>query len=244
MSKNRNRVAGVSGLVVLAFLAISIGQASAAVIWDGISPLPNDSTSWAGLGADQTLLGKTFSATSTAGNSISGSFAGNHGLVAVVGTSWPAGPGFNSGDRLVWAFDNSVSVNAGSGPLTLGFGTAVLAGGVEIQSDAAGITDAAGIFTAQVQAFNGATSLGTFALASDAAGDPIFLGARDTVADITSLAFVLTTCRGAPCDINDFAVDTLRSINPATSSAPEPGTLALLGTSLLGLAALRHRRRT
>jgi hypothetical protein len=84
MSKNRNRVAGVSGLVVLAFLAISIGQASAAVIWDGISPLPNDSTSWAGLGADQTLLGKTFSATSTAGNSISGSFAGNHGLVAVV----------------------------------------------------------------------------------------------------------------------------------------------------------------
>jgi hypothetical protein len=159
-------------------------------------------------------------------------------LVAVVGTSWPAGPGFNSGDRLVWAFDNSVSVNAGSGPLTLGFGTAVLAGGVEIQSDAVGI------FTAQVQAFNGATSLGTFALASDAAGDPIFLGARDTVADITSLAFVLTTCRGAPCDINDFAVDTLRSINPATSSAPEPGTLALLGTSLLGLAALRHRRRT
>jgi len=40
-------------------------------------------------------------------------------------------------------------------------------------------------------------------------------------------------------------VDTLLSINPQAPPppTPEPGTLALLGSSLLGFAALRRRRR-
>jgi hypothetical protein len=116
----------------------------------------------------------------------------------------------------------------------------VLAGGVEIQADAPGA------FTAQVQAFDGAMLLGTETLASDAAGDPIFIGGQDTTADITSLVFDLTACTPAGgCDLHDFAVDTLLSINPGATPppAPEPGTLALLGSSLLGFAALRRRRR-
>jgi hypothetical protein len=219
MSKNRNRVAGVSGLAVLAFLAISIGQASAAVIWDGLTPAPNDSTSWAGLGTDGATIPKTFSATSTAGVVISGSFAGNQGLAAV---ECPAAPtcswngGFTAGDHLIWTFDNSTGVNAGSGPLTLGFGTPVLAGGLLIQSADPGM------FTAQVQAFSFGISLGTFTLASDAAGDPIFIGAKDIVPvpDITSLAFDLTACTGTGCDKHSFAVDTLRSVNPGVVPAP------------------------
>jgi hypothetical protein len=51
-------------------------------------------------------------------------------------------------------------------------------------------------------------------LASDTAGDPIFIGIQDTVAEITSLVFVLTSCTGTGCDVNDFAVDTLISKNP------------------------------
>ena len=71
------------------------------------------------------------------------------------------------------------------------------------------------------------------------------IGAQDTTADIASLAFDLTACAPAGCDPHDFAVDTLLSINQSVTppGAPEPGTLALLGSSLLGFAALRRRRR-
>ena len=235
MSKYRNHVAKLSGLAVLALVAIGTTQADAALMsWNGTSPAPNDSTSWAGLGPDGTALGATFTATSTAGNTITGSLAGGSGLVAVAGVSWtPVVAPFVAGDHLVWTFNNAT--NTGTAPLTLAFGTAVLAGGVEIQSDAPGL------FTAQVQAFDGATSLGIENLASDAAGDPIFIGAQDTTADITS---VVISCTGA-CANNDFAVDTLLSINPQAPPppTPEPGTLALLGSSLLGFAALRRRRR-
>ena len=235
MSKYRNHVAKLSGLAVLALVAIGTTQADAALMsWNGTSPAPNDSTSWAGLGPDGTALGATFTATSTAGNTITGSLAGGSGLVAVAGVSWtPVVAPFVAGDHLVWTFNNAT--NTGTAPLTLAFGTAVLAGGVEIQSDAPGL------FTAQVQAFDGATSLGIENLTSDAAGDPIFIGAQDTTADITS---VVISCTGA-CANNDFAVDTLLSINPQAPPppTPEPGTLALLGSSLLGFAALWRRRR-
>ena len=168
------------------------------------------------MGADGTVL-SSFSATSTGGVSVSGSFAGGSGLVAI---QCPASPscswtgGFAADYHLVWAFNNSTS--SGTGPLTLALGKAVLAGGLEIQSDA---VDA---FTAQVQAFNGATLLGTESLTSDAAGDPVFIGAQDTTADITSVVFDLTACTGVGCSVNDFAVDSLSTINPAVVGVAAP----------------------
>ncbi len=186
------------------------GAARAGVVspWDGTGS--NDSTSWAGLGADGTTIPAAFSATSTLGIAVSGSFAGSSGLVAVqcpaAACSWTGG--FGAGDSLVWAFDNTNTI--GSGPLTLGLGTAVLAGGVEIQADASGM------FDAQVEAFDGITPLGTTSLSSDVAGDPVFIGIQDTVAEITSLVFSLTSCSG---DCNDFAVDTLLLIELDRSTA-------------------------
>ena len=231
MSRYGSSIAKLSGLAVLALFAIGTTQADALLIWNGTSPAANDSTSWAGLGPDGTTIPSPFHATSTDGVAITGTFAGGSGLTAVQGVSWTGG--FPAGDHLVWTFNNAT--NTGTAPLTLAFGTAVFAGGLEIQADLPGA------FTAQVQAFDGATSLGIENLASDAAGDPIFIGAQDTTADITSLVF---SCTGA-CANNDFAVDTLLSINPQAPPppTPEPGTLALLGSSLLGFAALRRRRR-
>jgi hypothetical protein len=239
MFKYGNRVAKLFGFAVLALFAIGTTQADALLIWNGTSPAPNDSTSWSGLGPDATVLGATFSATSTGGVSVSGSFAGGSGLVAIEcpaspSCSWTGSSPFTAGEALVWSFNSTA--NVGSGPLTLGLGKAVLAAGLDIQADAPGA------FTAQVEAFDGAMPLGTESLASDAAGDPIFIGAQDTTADITSVVFDLTACTGA-CELNDFAVGTLSSINRSLTPTPEPGTLALLGTSLLGFAALRRRRR-
>jgi hypothetical protein len=240
MSKYGNRVAKLSGLAVLALVAIGTTRADALLIWNGTSPAPNDSTSWGGLGPDGTTIASGFTATSTGGVTITGSFAA--GLSGLTSIQCPAAPscswtgGFPAGDHLIWTLDGT---GVGSGSLTLGFAKAVLAGGLEIQADSPGA------FTAQVEAFNGGTLLGTEILTS-ANGAPIFIGAQDTTADITSLVFDLTACTPTGgCDVHDFAVDTLLSINPGVTPppAPEPGTLALLGSSLLGFAALRRRRR-
>jgi hypothetical protein len=89
-----------------------------------------------------------------------------------------------------------------------------------------------GAFTGKVEAFNGAMSLGTESLMSDAAGDPIFIGARDTVADITKLVFSLTSCT-SPCDANSFAVDSLKTIDQV-AAVPAP----LIGHGLAVLLAV------
>jgi hypothetical protein len=235
MFKYRNRVAKLSGLVALALFALGTSQASALAIWNGSSPAPNDSTSWAGLGPDGTTIPSPFAATSTDGIAITGTLAGGSGLVAVAGVSWtPVIAPFVAGDHLVWTFNNAT--NTGTAPLTLAFGKAVLAGGLDIQSDVTGA------FTANVQAFNGGSSLGIESLTSST-GNPIFIGAQDATADITSLVF---SCTGA-CGNNDFAVDTLLSVNPAIVPAPLIGfglpVFLAIGGLLFGAKLLQRGRR-
>src|SRR5262249_49074383 len=110
------------------------------------------------------------------------------------------------------------------------------AGGVLLQADSPGA------FTAQVEAFAGTTSLGTFSLASDASGDPVFIGAQDTLPEITSLVFSMTSCASG-CDENDFAVDTLLSENASTTAVPEPASLSLFGAAVIGLSSMRRRKK-
>lgn len=201
---------------------------------------PNDSAGWAQLGSDLTTLNATFTATSTGGKSIAGSFAGGAGSdIQVVcpeapSCSWiPSGTGFAAGDSLIVTSNGN---GGATGPLTLSFPD-VLGAGLEIQ------VDQPGTFTAQIQAFNGSTPLGTFTEASDAMGDPVFIGVLDTIPDITKITVGLSACGGLGCNVNDFGVDTLELTAQATSGTPEPSSMLLLGGGLAGLIGWRARRR-
>jgi hypothetical protein len=206
----------------------------------------NDSTSWSGLGGDETALGSTFGATSTGSISVTGAFTATptaEGLVAVVCPETPCtwGPvsgGMVAGDTDIWAYNNSKDV--GTGPITLTLGTAILGAGLWIDGDTAGV------FTAQIQVYNGVTLLGTSpGGTSDSAGDPVFIGALDSSAVITKVVISLTSCAGCngSGDTADFAIDKLLMTDSVVSSpTPEPSSLLLFGSGLAGIAWMVRKR--
>lgn len=215
---SRIALAGVFACCVTAYGASITLETSASALG------ANDSLTWTFLGSDGSSVPQTFTGTTALGNSVGVSLTGNQGLVAVVGSSWgPASGAFTNGDTLLWAYDNSVSVNAGSGPVSANF-PADYGVGAAVQADAPGA------FTASLQLFNGTTSLGTVTESSDSAGDAIFIGALTSPlsGNVTSAIFGLTASGG---DNNDFALDTLEfSEVSSLTSVPEPSkTVALIG---------------
>ena len=188
------------------------------------------------------MLAGAFDAASMLSIGVAGNFSSsdNNGLLAVVcpaspSCGWgPSASGMVGGNTDVWAFDNNTSL--GTGPITLGFGKAVLGAGAWLQGDTSGA------YTAAIQAFNGKTSLGAaFAESSDSSGDPIFLGLLDTSAVVTSIQFSLTSCGGCS-NTGDFAIDTLL-MKDSVSSSPEPSSVLLLGSGLAWLCRGRRRER-
>ncbi len=145
------------------------------------------------------------------------SLFGPSSLVAVVCPetlcSWNLGglSGFAAGDSLIWTADTG---NSGNGPLTLNFTSKNVAGaGAVIQADGPSQ------FTANIEAFNGGTSLGSFPVTSDVNGDATFIGVLDsTAANITKVVFSITSCEG---DCTDFAIDTV-SLNVPGGGTPTP----------------------
>ena len=137
---------------------------------------------------------------------------------------------FRRGDELLWT--NS----PGQGPLTLTFfGFGVTGVGANIQ------TDFFGPFTALIQGFGPSGDLiDSFSESGnsnpDGDGSAIFIGLQGLV-DYSSVTFSITSCMA---DCNDFAINQL-DINPAhTDLIPEPASLFLFGTGLLGLGGGRR----
>ena len=160
----------------------------------------------------------------------------NSGEMGIVGTTnftsmqqsvtWNGN--FTPGDFLIWNQDvNNFTGNAA--PIGVVFNTPVSAAGAQIQADFFGA------FTATVcdQAGNCFSEAGNSNSNGD--GSAIFIGIANDPG-IIGLTFSVVDINGN----NDEAIDTVFFQNGTT--IPEPGTLMLLGTGLLGAIGYGRRR--
>jgi hypothetical protein len=123
-------------------------------------------------------------------------------------------------------------------PLTINFNTPVQSVGTQIQDDRIG-----DLFTAEIQAFHSGLLLGTFTENgfSGDVGDnsDIFLGVRDTTADITSVVY-LTYTSTPQFQLQSVAINQL-----TVGTTAIPGALPLFATGIgaLGLLGARRKRK-
>jgi trimeric autotransporter adhesin len=169
----------------------------------------NDSLAWSQKGADGTVLAASFTATTAMADSVTVGMGAANSIISVVCTATPCswtGTGFTAGHSLLWSSDAG---NGGSGPVTLTFSKSVSGAGALVQADLPGA------FTGEIQVYNGTTLLATYTVASDTAGDPVYLGALDESGpNINKVVFSLTTCASL---CTDFGLDTV-NVNAATAA--------------------------
>ena len=223
-------------MFVAAFILAAFSVAQADTILLVTSPQPGASTvDWSQLGAAGQVLPHSFLAIGNDPNSdsVTGKFAApntNKGTLAVQGTNWSGD--FNAGDYLVWAGHLTNGNPVGVGPLSLTF---ALGGynfvGAYFQQDYYGA------FTANLEFYNGTNLLGSVTESGVSSGTPgtaMFIGGYDVNGpNITRVVCSET----AGSHTTDFAIGTLYY-----GVVPEPGTMVLLGSGLIGLAGFARRR--
>ncbi len=224
---NHRMLITFGGIAALTFASALAAHADTlAQVTSSSAQKANDSLSWSQKGADGTVLGASFSASTANANSVTVNMGAANSIISVVCSATPCswtGTGFTAGHSLLWSSDAG---NGGSGPVTLNFSNSVSGAGALIQADLPGA------FTGEIQVYNGNTLLATYTVASDSAGDPVYLGAVDqSGANISSVVFSLTACASL---CTDFGLDTVNvnsSETASTLTSPTPGSV-LAGPSV------------
>lgn len=223
--KRANKI--VMLLAVFVIAAFSVAQADVIVL----VPSPagaSASVDWSQLngGVPNTVLPHAFVAFSSGGDTATASFSGavsNKGELVEQGSVVPWKGNFNTGEFAVWTTNH--------GPLTVSFGNSYNFVGAYFQQQLYGT------FTAKLQVYAGSTLLGSVTesgVSNFAPGTAMFIGALDKSGpNITKVIFSET----AGNNLNDFAIATMY-----LGTVPEPGTMVLVGTGLIGLASIVRRR--
>jgi hypothetical protein len=154
----------------------------------------------------------------------------------VMGTSWWLD--YPNGTHVLYS-GNFFSV--GSGPVTITFSTPVSEFGFLFQNNNDNKPSSA---VNSFALYNGSTLLGTYTgtiVSTDQNGNVlIFIGAQDIGGGITSII--------VSGDHNDFAIGPVTfqpdspTNDPGPTATPEPGTLLLFGSGLIGLGGVLRRK--
>jgi hypothetical protein len=189
---------------------------------------PTDIYDWSQLGPAFTLFNTPVGVTSFNGLNATLDIGGGLQGARVDDFTGGWNGNFEPGETLVWT--------QGNGNLTLTFASGVSSVGVQLQADFFGpYTGTMQVFIGGLDAFD-LTVSGVSNSNND--GSAAFLGVGDlTGANITSIVLSSVDQFGG----NNFAINDV-SLTQVTSTTPEPGTIALLGSGLLGMAGVLRRK--
>jgi len=227
MIRKRTLTAALAVLALVPFA--NLAEAAPVLVTSRSALGGTDFLDWGILGPTGTLVPNAFTITSSGGVEVeiskasAGDFQRREQAFSWTGNFEPGAP--------------ILYTNRTPGPISIDFGGLVFGGGAQIQ------WVQFGSFTATIEAFDAADrSLGMFTLtgSSTPANDnsALFIGILDTAQSIARIEIGLTTDGAFAINRFDFVGTPHR---PTQISGP--GTPALIGTGLVGVAALRRRKR-